>query len=116
MIVDELRSLIEDLDGDTEVRIAEYGYRSSGYYYVDEADIYLDMRKSDDWGNRKDPLGKVLVITMGGTADNRYPPRPADEYTECDECGELFDADDEGDEGICGECWENREEDEDGEV
>jgi len=107
MNVSELRDLIEELDGDAEVRIAEYGYRSSGYYYVDEAEIRVDMRKSDDWGNAKDPLGKVLVITMGATADNRYPPRSAEELVECNNCSNFYDDEDEGDEGYCGECVEN---------
>lgn len=76
MKVSELRELLEDTDminEDSEVRIVEFGYRSSNQSSADGVAICEDDRQSDDWNNEQEP-GNHLYILLGGTLGNRYPP------------------------------------------
>lgn len=76
MKVSELRELLDESDmltDDSEVRIVEFGYRSSNQSSADGVAVCEDDRQSDDWNNEQD-ANTHLYILLGGTLGNRYPP------------------------------------------
>lgn len=74
MNVRELKDLIDGLEDETEVRIVEYGHRSSNQSNIAEGAVFEDDREQDDWGREQESGGETVYLLLGDTLGNRYPP------------------------------------------